>query len=253
MVSASLIEEKLSEILTNTHLGEAARYAVLGGGKRIRPRLVMAAADLYGAPVEHSLFPACALELIHSYSLIHDDLPCMDNDDFRRGKPSLHKVYGEAHALLVGDFLLTLAFELLASSPYLTPLQRLQLVKTLAFRAGGDGMIGGQALDLAEHPNTEEIHRKKTAALFIAACEFGGIIGDHSDLDFLREFGENLGLAFQLLDDLVDGDISPESAEPLTQVLLSKFDTFPDNSLKKLANQIVEPLKNYIEYDKTVV
>ena len=253
MVSASLIEKKLSEILTNTHLGEAARYAVLGGGKRIRPRLVIAAAELYGAPVEHSLLPACALELIHSYSLIHDDLPCMDDDDFRRGKPSLHKVYGEAHALLVGDFLLTLAFELLTGSPHLTPLQRLELIKTLTLRAGGDGMIGGQVLDLAQHSNTEEIHRKKTAALFIAACEFGGIIGDHSDLEFLREFGENLGLAFQLLDDLADGDISPESAAPRAQVLLDKFSTFPESPLKELANQIIEPLKTCTEYDKTVV
>ena len=193
-------------------LGESARYSLLGGGKRIRPRLVLATAQGYGVPLEKAMQPACALELVHTYSLIHDDLPCMDNDDFRRGKPSLHKAYPEAHALLTGDFLLTYAFQILSESPHLTDVQRNSLVRTLTLRAGANGMVGGQEGDLfftgksLAWDELEEIHRKKTAALFSCALEFGGIVADSPAVPQLAQIGELLGLFFQIADDLTDTD-----------------------------------------------
>ena len=213
----NLIEETLAELLSPARfpqgkLGESARYTTLAGGKRLRPRFVIATAELYNVPLEHTLYPACTLELIHAYSLIHDDLPCMDNDDFRRGKPSLHKVYPEGHALLTGDFLLTYAFEVLADAPFISAHQKVALIKTLASQAGAHGMIGGQELDLAsvrQEISWETllfIHKNKTAALITAAIEFGGILGNSPDMKLLRTIGEQVGLAFQILDDLEDSD-----------------------------------------------
>lgn len=210
LVSASL-EKKLSELLHHDgKIGEAARYAVFSGGKRIRPKMALAAAALFSVPYEIAALPACALELIHTYSLIHDDLPCMDNDDFRRGKPTLHKVYDEALALLTGDFLLTYAFELLAHAPGLSDHQKLRLISILSQKSGAHGMIGGQELDITRSALTEEtilqMHLRKTAALFTAAMEFGGVLANQSDLSLLAELGQNFGLFFQINDDLADGD-----------------------------------------------
>lgn len=210
-----MIEEKLAELLDSNlfppgKLAEAARYAVLSGGKRLRPRIVLATAELFGTSQEKALVPACALELIHSYSLIHDDLPCMDDDDYRRGIPTLHKAYSEGLALLTGDFLLNYAFELLAKAPDLTAEQRVQLVRTLSHRGGAHGMIGGQEIDIDgqifDVTTLLDVHRRKTAALFIAAFEFGGIIAGLDDLSHLQSIGEQYGLLFQLSDDLADGD-----------------------------------------------
>jgi geranylgeranyl diphosphate synthase type II len=210
-----MIEEKLAELLDSNlfppgKLAEAARYAVLSGGKRLRPQIVLATAELFGASKEKALVPACAIELVHSYSLIHDDLPCMDDDDFRRGVPSLHKAYSEGQALLTGDFLLNYAFELLAKAPDLTAQQRIDLIGTLSYRGGAHGMIGGQEMDIDgqifDVTTLLDVNRRKTAALFTAAFEFGGIIAEVDDLSRLQSIGEQYGLLFQLLDDLADGD-----------------------------------------------
>ena len=153
----------------------AARYSLLSSGKRLRPMLVLAVCESFGIDQDHALIPACALEMIHTYSLIHDDLPCMDDDDLRRGQPTLHKVYPEWHALLTGDFLLTYAFELLSTAPLLDTHQKLDLIKSLAKHAGAHGMIGGQMIDLLSKEQTvdwkvlEQMHLGKTAGLIVAA------------------------------------------------------------------------------------
>ncbi len=188
---------------------DAARYAVLNGGKRLRPQLLIAVGTLHGKPLEPSLAPACVIEMIHAYSLIHDDLPCMDDDDVRRGKPSLHKVYTEGQALLTGNLLLTYAFETLCTAPHLTPHQRLQIIQTISHRVGAWGMIGGQELDIrSETPMTEEtlkdLHRRKTGALIQACVECGIIINESPDAPQLKKLGILLGDLYQLLDDLQD-------------------------------------------------
>lgn len=229
MASVSLIDSKLEELLSSSlfpqgEIASAARYSVLASGKRLRPRLLLATIEAYGIPLEHGLVPACALELIHTYSLIHDDLPCMDNDDIRREKPSLHKVYTEGHTLLTGDFLLTYAFQLLSESPHLSSDQKIDLIRTLSLRAGAHGMIGGQESDLASFGKAIDletlttIHKKKTAALITAALECGSIIAHSPDLDLLTQIGENLGLAFQIVDDILDDD----TEQPTILKILSK-------------------------------
>ncbi|MEI8125325.1 MAG: polyprenyl synthetase family protein [Parachlamydiaceae bacterium] len=193
-------------------LFSAARYALLRGGKRLRPILSMATAEAFGVKAESALSTACALEMIHTYSLIHDDLPCMDNDDFRRGKPSLHKAFDEATALLAGDFLLTHAFSIIALDPELTPFQRISLIQLLASHAGGDGMIGGQMMDIEAEGvsiNIEllkQIHALKTGALITASILSGGIVANASkdEMESLHLFGKDIGLAFQIIDDVVD-------------------------------------------------
>lgn len=213
----ALIDQKIKELLTfssdpENQLYEAARYAVFSGGKRLRPKLALATLEALKGNISDGLTPASAIEFIHSYSMIHDDLPCMDDDDFRRGKPTVHKQFDEACALLAGDFLLTYAFEVLSESPGLSSNQKIELIKTLSQRAGGDGMIGGQLLDL-EAENTpislehlKRIHKKKTAELLTCAVEFGGIIGNANpkQMDALRQFGESIGLAYQIMDDVID-------------------------------------------------
>lgn len=229
MALASLIDSKLEEVLDSSlfpkgEIAAAARYSVLSSGKRLRPQLLIATAQIYSAPLEHALIPACAIELVHTYSLIHDDLPCMDDDDMRRGRPSLHKVYPEGHALLTGDFLLTYAFQLLAESPYLSANQKISLVRSLSVRSGAHGMIGGQEQDIAaagkeiDLETLKTIHKRKTAALITAALECGGIIGNSPDLELLSQIGETLGLAFQIVDDILD-----ENSDQLT--ILKYFGT----------------------------
>lgn len=195
-----------------SHLFEAAKYSLFSGGKRLRPLLVVAVAEAFGASRHLALKPACSLELVHTYSLIHDDLPCMDNDDYRRGKPTLHKVYTEGHAVLTGDFLLSLAFENLVSADELTAEQRIALISSLSKHAGGHGMLAGQVLDIAftgkqiDLLTLQEIHKKKTAALITACFECGGIISNapKEQIQTLTQVGEKLGLAFQIVDDLLD-------------------------------------------------
>jgi len=196
-------------------LHEAMRYSVFAGGKRIRPILMMAACDAVGGEVEQTMPAACAIEMIHTYSLIHDDLPAMDDDDFRRGRPTNHKVYGEAAAILAGDALLTEAFILLANpseAPALSAKTRCQVIATLARAAGSYGMVGGQVVDMEsegkdiDFPTLEYIHTRKTGALILAALQCGGLIGgaDAGAMAALTRYGELAGLAFQVADDILD-------------------------------------------------
>jgi len=194
---------------------EAMRYSLLAGGKRLRPILVMAAAELFGAPAARVLPTACALEMIHTYSLIHDDLPCMDDDDLRRGRPTNHKVYGEATAILAGDALLTLAFELLARQGEvegITPEQVARVVAEVAMGAGPAGMVGGQVEDLsweekeASVAQLQRIHLLKTGALFRAALRCGAILAGatEEEIRLLDTYAYHFGLAFQIQDDVLD-------------------------------------------------
>jgi geranylgeranyl diphosphate synthase type II len=211
------IEQHLDHLIPkregpHQHLFEAARYALLGGGKRLRPILTLTTTHLLRGNTALALTPACTLEMIHTYSLIHDDLPCMDDDDYRRGQLTVHKKYSEGHAVLTGDYLLTYAFEVLATDTRLSPEQRTQLIAILARQIGSEGMIGGQVMDLAFEGKKvplkmlKLLHRKKTAALITAALEFGGIVADAPphQLECLRQFGESIGLAFQVVDDILD-------------------------------------------------
>ena len=192
-------------------LASAMRYAVLGGGKRIRPALAMASAIAVGGERRDALPAAAALEMIHTYSLIHDDLPCMDDDDLRRGQPTVHVRYGEAIAVLAGDALHTLAFETIAGSDS-PPEVRLGCVARLAAAAGPAGMVGGQVLDMEAETRTpdarglEAIHRGKTGALISASLALGALAGGGSfrQADALAAFGRELGLVFQIVDDLLD-------------------------------------------------
>lgn len=239
-----LIENHLQALLKETDapynsLFQAARYSILGSGKRLRPILAILTAEFLGCPKEKALNAACALEMIHTYSLIHDDLPSMDNDDMRRGKPSLHKVYPEGHAILVGDFLLTYAFEVIASDIQLSDKQKVDLISVLSQKSGAHGMIGGQVLDIASEGkpldlNTlKQIHQNKTGALIAASVEFGAIIAEASleKRNALRQFGENIGLAFQIVDDILDIDegkpsyatlLGVEQSEKLVKALTSE-------------------------------
>ncbi len=195
---------------------EAIRYSLFAGGKRLRPNLCLAATEAVGGTREVVLPFACALELIHTYSLVHDDLPAMDNDALRRGKPTSHKVYGEGTAILVGDALLTLAFTLMAEKSVQTGLGHkaiLEAIFELGSASGLNGMVLGQFMDLQsegkktmdEH-GLELIHRNKTGALIRAAVRMGGIIGQATprQLQSLTEYGEQVGLAFQIMDDILD-------------------------------------------------
>lgn len=212
------IEQELSAVLAYSSgepqslVSEAMDYSASAGGKRIRPLLLLEFSRVFGGDSRQTMGFACALEMIHTYSLIHDDLPCMDNDDFRRGKPSCHKRYGEANALLAGDGLLTLAFETAASSVERgMPADRaVKCLALLAKQAGVQGMIGGQVIDLASEGKKisgellTEMHRMKTGALIKAACEIGTLAACGFVPAYVTEYADNLGLAFQAVDDILD-------------------------------------------------
>ncbi len=191
---------------------EAMAYSLLAGGKRLRPVILMATAEALGQKGYNYLPMACGLEMIHTYSLIHDDLPCMDDDDYRRGRLTNHKVYGEAMALLAGDGLLTLAFEVMLEQKNVPPSALIQAVRETAMCAGNFGMVGGQALDLTyadRAVNAEELrkmHQGKTGALFIAAVRGGAVLAGASSeqLLALTKYADLLGLAFQITDDILD-------------------------------------------------
>lgn len=191
-------------------LPEAMRYAVLGGGKRLRPVMTMAACEAAGGQRDAALLAGAALELIHCYSLVHDDLPAMDDDDERRGRPSVHIAFGHANGILVGDALLTDAFGVLASDPALSAEARVTCVATLAAHAGHGGMVGGQVRDMAmvdaSEPALRQMHAEKTGALFVAASALGATCANASDAvaNDLIAFGRAFGEAFQVSDDLVD-------------------------------------------------
>jgi len=200
---------------------EAMRYSVFAGGKRLRPLLVLLACEAVGGNPEDALPAAVALEMIHTYSLIHDDLPAMDDDDYRRGRRTCHRVYGEAVAILAGDALLTHAFQVLAdpAATRVPPAQRLQVVAEIAEAAGSRGMVGGQAMDILaegreiDRPTLLYLHTHKTGALIRASVRVGAIAGGAGEeqLLALTRYGERIGLAFQIVDDILD--IEGSSAE----------------------------------------
>lgn len=192
---------------------DAASYSIKAGGKRLRPILVTECYKMCGGEEKERVLPfACAIEMIHTYSLIHDDLPAMDNDDLRRGKPTNHKVFGEAAAILAGDALLNLAFETALNAENIMPDKKIEALKVLANASGWDGMIGGQAVDLeSEGKNIsfetlKYIHKLKTGALISAACEMGAVLAgaNESERKAVKKYAENLGIAFQVLDDILD-------------------------------------------------
>jgi geranylgeranyl diphosphate synthase type II len=226
---AAIVERALAGAVVETgapagRLFEAMRYSLLAGGKRLRPVLALAACEAVGGSCEVAIGFACAIEMIHTYSLIHDDLPCMDDDDLRRGRPTNHKVYGEAIATLAGDALLTDAFLVLAKSAVksdagsasVPPAALLATVAELAEAAGSAGMVAGQVIDLLGEGRTmtveelEYLHRRKTGALFIAAVRGGARLGGagQPELEALEAYARALGLAFQVIDDILDVEAS---------------------------------------------
>jgi farnesyl diphosphate synthase len=216
------MEEELAKHLPSAdivpgRLHDAMRYAVLGGGKRVRPLLAFAAGEVAGANIDRVAVAASAVELIHAYSLVHDDMPCMDDDVLRRGKPTVHVEFDEATALLVGDSLQSLAFQLLAQYPLADdPHKQLEMVTLLAVAAGSRGMAGGQAIDLASVgkaltlPELEVMHIHKTGALIRASVMLGALCGRLSEKDIARldHFAKFIGLAFQVVDDVLDAEAS---------------------------------------------
>lgn len=216
------LEDELSQCFSqaaNQRLRDAMLYSLLDGGKRLRPALVRAAAEVTHAPLQSWLAPACALEMVHVYSLIHDDLPAMDDDDLRRGKPTNHKQFDEATAILAGDALQAEAFALLANARQFSDTQTRQMIRQLASAAGAGGMVGGQMIDLqSEHktltlPELENLHALKTGALIRAALQLGALCQPEVDaalLQALSQYGTAIGLAFQITDDILDVTASTE-------------------------------------------
>ncbi len=235
---AERIERALEDVLPKESerpclIHEVMRYAVLGGGKRIRPTLTLSVAEMFGKESADILLAACAVELVHCYSLVHDDLPALDNDEFRRGKLTCHKKFGEAVALLAGDALLTLAFQVVGkikSAP-----QSQQVVSELALAAGTYGMIGGQVVDVCrpkdelDYPTLDYISIHKTGQLIRSSCLIGAIMAEASEDQKLHvtKYGEYLGFAFQMVDDILDGDgylrlISAHEAKTKASELITK-------------------------------
>lgn len=263
----NIFSDVISSMGLQKHTAEAMYYSISAGGKRLRPVLVMEFCRMCGGDPEKSLPAACAIEMIHTFSLIHDDLPCMDNDDMRRGKPSCHKAYGEATALLAGDALENMAFGTLAEST-LPDNVKVKAIKELSYAVGMYGMIGGQVIDTEYESKLDseqliEMYRMKTGALLKSACRMGCICAeaDISLIEKATEYADSLGLAFQIIDDILDiiGDAeklgkpigsdasngkltyasingierSSEYAEELTQKALNALDSFDDNEFIK--------------------
>lgn len=244
-------------------LYDAMCYSLLANGKRIRPILTLETCRMCGGDPEQALPFACAVEMVHTYSLIHDDLPCMDDDDLRRGRPTNHKVYGEATALLAGDGLLTAAFETLSKSA-LPPERVVSGLQCLSAAAGPGGMVGGQALDLAGEGHNlselevNEIHRLKTGALMIAAAELGCIAAGAKEQDrkAVRTYAAHLGLAFQIRDDMLDVESTTEEfGKPVGSDVAHEKDTFVTlkgldacrNEVERLTQRAAAALESFPE------
>ncbi|WP_073091653.1 polyprenyl synthetase family protein [Selenomonas ruminantium] len=260
LVEAQLVKELNEENPLDKTLCESMKYSLMAGGKRLRPVMLMAAADAVGAKGTDYLTTACALEMIHTYSLIHDDLPAMDDDDYRRGKLTNHKVYGAGMATLAGDALLTLAFEVMLRQQGVKAETLVQVVREISIAAGPDGMGGGQALDLESEnkqismETMKKIHLGKTGALFRAAIRSGAILGGASEeaLQALTVYADNFGLAFQITDDILDviGDEavigkpvgSDEKNHKSTYVTLTSLE-----EAQKLAQEAVDTAVNALQ------
>ena len=209
-VLSNILEKKIS---TNKNLNDAMRYSVLGGGKRIRPFLVAECSKFFDTDEDEIMQIAAAIELLHVYSLVHDDLPSLDNDDLRRGKPSTHKYFDEAIAILVGDALQTLSFEILSESyKKIKKIDQINLINSFAQYVGQYGMVGGQAIDIDVNQKDLsldkllEMYKLKTANLISFSCQVGGIVSgaEQKKINALKNFGNNIGIAFQISDDILD-------------------------------------------------
>ncbi|NYV65959.1 polyprenyl synthetase family protein [Bacillus sp. Gen3] len=234
------LENQLSAYISNLNapmiIKEAMDYSLQAGGKRIRPSLVFATIRSFGQNEMEGMSVACALEMIHTYSLIHDDLPAMDNDDLRRGKPTNHKVFGEAYSILAGDGLLTYSFQVIAQDPKLSNDKKVKLMELLAISAGPEGMVGGQVADmLGENKSLtidelEYIHKNKTGKLLLYAVKAGAIIANatNEQIDILAEYAENIGLAFQIRDDILDIEGNEETlGKPVGSDVENVKSTYP--------------------------
>ena len=243
-----------------SRVDEAMEYSLMAGGKRIRPILLMAAAEAVGKKGYNFLPVACGLEMIHTYSLIHDDLPCMDNDDYRRGRLTNHKVYGEAMAVLAGDGLLTLAFEVMLEQRNVDPKVLIETVREMAMCAGNFGMVGGQGLDMdyeGKEITAEEmrkLHAGKTGALFIGAIRGGAHLAgaDENQLLALTKFADLLGLAFQITDDILDVEgTAEELGKPVGSDAKNGKNTYVSlyglEAAHELANKTVEEALQCLE------
>lgn len=241
---------------------EAMRYSLLAGGKRLRPILCLATCELIGGTVEMAMPTACALEMVHTMSLIHDDLPAMDNDDYRRGKLTNHKVYGEDIAILAGDGLLAYAFEYIAAQTQNVPAQRvLQVIARLAHAVGAEGLVGGQVVDLESEGRSDiqeetlnYIHTHKTGALLEACVICGGILGGATDeqLERLSRYAQNIGLAFQIIDDILDITATQEElGKTAGKDLQAQKATYPSlwglETSRATAQKLVEEAKAELE------
>ncbi len=270
-VYQSCVEKALDHWLPSTeiqpqHLHQAMRYAVQGEGKRIRPILVYASGEAFGVELRHLNGPACAVEMIHAYSLIHDDLPAMDNDDLRRGRPTCHKAFDEATAILAGDALQALAFHVLAQDDDISikAAQRLQMINILAQAAGSRGMAGGQAIDLAavgknlNITELENMHIHKTGALIKASVELGAFCLQDIDTNFLKNvshYAKCIGLAFQIQDDILDIESDTETlGKPQGSDIERNKPTYPNllglSGAREAATQLrQEALDSLSEFD----
>nr|WP_114746279.1 farnesyl diphosphate synthase [Falsibacillus pallidus] len=246
------LENAVQKLNTPERLKEAMLYSLQAGGKRLRPVLLMATLKAFNKEKKMGLSAACALEMIHTYSLIHDDLPSMDDDDLRRGKPTNHKVFGEAFAILAGDGLLTYSFQLIAEDESISPQTRMKLISLLAKCAGPEGMVGGQAADIEGENKSlgleqlEYIHLHKTGKLLVFSVLAGAIIAgaNEEELQQYERFAVNLGLAFQIQDDILDieGDES-KIGKPVGSDADNQKSTYPsilslDGAKAKLAEHV---------------
>ncbi len=262
-----IIEQALDRYLPpeNTYpekIHQAVRYSVFAGGKRIRPILMLASYEIFRSDYERVLAFACALEMIHTYSLIHDDLPAMDDDDFRRGKPTSHKVFGEATAILAGDALQAEAFRLMAEAGIkegLEPERVIWAIYELANSAGLSGLVSGQIMDLEKQgkkyteKELEFIHRHKTASLIRASIKIGAILAgaEKKEIKALEEFGERIGLAFQIMDDILDIVGGEKLGKPIGSDQKKQKATYPAllglNKSEERAKALVEQAFKFLE------
>lgn len=262
------VESFLNDLFTQNSdyrdLLDAMRYSLLAGGKRIRPVLVLEFARISGMDWKKALPAACGLELLHTYSLIHDDLPCMDDDDLRRGKPSNHKVYGETMAVLAGDALQAEAFRLILTAPEMSAEHRAECARILAEAVGADGMVAGQVLDTLHTPKTceelTEVDRLKTGALICAAAEIGCAAAgaSHNLQEAARIYAEQIGLAFQIQDDLLDVMGDPNAfGKPIGSDRAEGKTTYVDllgtdgctNVVRKCTKRAVDALRSIPSHD----
>ena len=256
---SEIIDRAISEYLSDDVkaaeiISEAMRYSTMSGGKRIRPSLTLEICRLFGGTDECAIPFAVAVELIHSYSLIHDDLPCMDNDDMRRGKPSCHIAYGEANALLAGDALLTCAFEICAENKNVSPETAVSAVSLLAKSAGAFGMVGGQVIDLygdthkLDFDTLLKLHSMKTGALICASvglgCLAAGVNADSDKFADAKIYAKNIGLTFQIIDDILDAREGDEDENKTTFLsFMSESDAY--EYAKKLTNEAIDAISKY--------